>query len=212
MSSPTGSPNSAKHAAIESRELLTPIAARWAGDRPGRRKPRGLQSPPRGRIAGRRKPRRSRLRRRLPASRSSSHARRRERRTIRRPWARRYRKFSPWKSPRGRLRRSFGSRSTGRRKRKFRREGAQGAPPEPDSASRVTAFLGSRMPPRANWKGVIRIGDLTCPVALYTAASTSERIAFHMLNRKTGDRVHRQFVDQGAGKPVESDDQVKGYE
>lgn len=59
---------------------------------------------------------------------------------------------------------------------------------------------------------MIRIGDLTCPVALYTAASTSERIAFHTLNRKTGDRVLRQFVDQDTGKPVDSDDQVKGYE
>src|SRR4029077_5230567 len=34
------------------------------------------------------------------------------------------------------------------------------------------------MAPRANWKGVIRIGDVISPVALYTAASTSERIAF----------------------------------
>ncbi len=68
------------------------------------------------------------------------------------------------------------------------------------------------MAPRANWKGVLKIGELSCPVALYTAASTAERIAFHTLNRRTGHRVHRQYVDEGTGKPVEAADQVKGYE
>ncbi|HEY8031071.1 MAG TPA: Ku protein [Methylocella sp.] len=68
------------------------------------------------------------------------------------------------------------------------------------------------MAPRANWKGFLKIGELTCPVALYTAASTSERVAFHMINRSTGHRVHRQFVDSQTGKPVEKNDQVKGYE
>jgi len=66
--------------------------------------------------------------------------------------------------------------------------------------------------PRANWKGFLKIGELSCPVALYTAASQSERIAFHTLNRATGHRAHRQFVDGETGKPVERDDQVKGYE
>lgn len=68
------------------------------------------------------------------------------------------------------------------------------------------------MAPRANWKGVLKIGEIACPVALYTAASTSDRIAFHMLNRRTGHRLRRQFVDSETGKAVERDDQVKGYE
>ena len=59
------------------------------------------------------------------------------------------------------------------------------------------------MAPRANWKGFLKVAELTCPVALYTAASTSERIAFHTLNRATGHRVRRQFVDSETGKPVE---------
>jgi DNA end-binding protein Ku len=63
--------------------------------------------------------------------------------------------------------------------------------------------------PRANWKGYLKIGELTCPVVLYTAASTSERIALHTINRPTGHRVHRQFVDAETNKP---NDQVKGYE
>ncbi|WCR19694.1 Ku protein [Paracoccus alcaliphilus] len=68
------------------------------------------------------------------------------------------------------------------------------------------------MAPRANWKGVLKIGEVGCPVALYTAASTSDRIVFHTLNRKTGHRVRRQLVDNETGKPVGRDDQVKGYE
>jgi DNA end-binding protein Ku len=65
---------------------------------------------------------------------------------------------------------------------------------------------------RANWKGFLKIQEVVCPVALYTAASASERIAFHTVNRETGHRVHRQFIDSETGKPVEKDDQVKGYE
>lgn len=68
------------------------------------------------------------------------------------------------------------------------------------------------MAPRANWKGFLKVGEVSCPVALYTAASTSERIAFHTINRATGNRVRRQFVDSENGKPVEKEDQVKGYE
>ncbi|RVH34239.1 non-homologous end joining protein Ku [Sinorhizobium meliloti] len=66
--------------------------------------------------------------------------------------------------------------------------------------------------PRANWKGYIKFGEVTCPVALYTAASSSERIAFNTLNRKTGNRVKREFIDSETGDPVEREDQVKGYE
>lgn len=65
---------------------------------------------------------------------------------------------------------------------------------------------------RANWKGYLQVAQVTCPVALFTAASTAERIAFHMVDRNTGHRLHRQFVDGETGKPVEADDQVKGYE
>lgn len=65
--------------------------------------------------------------------------------------------------------------------------------------------------PRANWKGFLKIGDLSCPVALHTAASTSARVAFHTVNRKTGNRVRREFFDPATDKRVDPDDQVKGY-
>lgn len=68
------------------------------------------------------------------------------------------------------------------------------------------------MAPRANWKGSLKIAEFACPVALYSATSTSDRIAFHMINRATGHRLHRTFVDSETGAPVDSNDQVKGYE
>lgn len=68
------------------------------------------------------------------------------------------------------------------------------------------------MAPRANWKGVLKIAEVICPVSLYTAASTSDRIVFHTLNRATGHRVERQYVDSETEKPVDREDQVKGYE
>ncbi|TAU03731.1 Ku protein [Rhizobium ruizarguesonis] len=67
------------------------------------------------------------------------------------------------------------------------------------------------MAARASWKGHLKVGDLTCAVGLYTAVSSSERVSFHIINRRTGHRVERQFVDSETGKPVERDDQVKGY-
>ena len=68
------------------------------------------------------------------------------------------------------------------------------------------------MAPRAIWKGHLAVGELSCAVSLYSAATTSERISFHIVNRKTGNRVRREFVDEQTGKPVDRDEQVKGYE
>ncbi len=67
-------------------------------------------------------------------------------------------------------------------------------------------------PPRASWKGFLTIAEVTLPVALYAAASSSERIVLHTVNRATGNRVQRQYVDAETGAPVEREDQVKGYE
>ena len=45
--------------------------------------------------------------------------------------------------------------------------------------------------PRASWKGFLTIAEMTLPVALYAAVSSSEHIALHTVNRTTGNRVHR---------------------
>lgn len=65
---------------------------------------------------------------------------------------------------------------------------------------------------RAQWKGTLQVGALAVPVALFTAASTAERTTFNMVNRDTGNRLRREFIDPTTGKPVEKEDQVKGFE
>jgi len=68
------------------------------------------------------------------------------------------------------------------------------------------------MAPRPYWKGYLKLSLVSCPVALYTAVSASEKVALHMINRKTGNRLRRQMIDAETGDVVESDDQGRGYE
>jgi DNA end-binding protein Ku len=65
---------------------------------------------------------------------------------------------------------------------------------------------------RANGKGYSKLSLVSCAVALYPATSSSGRVHFDTLNRATGYRIKRQFVDPQTGEPVESNEQVKGYE
>ncbi len=68
------------------------------------------------------------------------------------------------------------------------------------------------MAARAVWKGAIKIAEIVCPVAMYTAATTSDRISLHLVNRKSGNRLRRVYMDEKTKKPVDTEDQVKGYE
>jgi DNA end-binding protein Ku len=65
---------------------------------------------------------------------------------------------------------------------------------------------------RAQWKGVLKLALVSCPVALYTATSKEERTSLHTVNRSTGHRVKREYVDEETGRVVSREDQVKGYE
>jgi DNA end-binding protein Ku len=53
---------------------------------------------------------------------------------------------------------------------------------------------------------------VSCPIALYPATSEREKVRFHQINSKTGNRVKMARVDAETGEPVEWDDIVKGYE
>jgi DNA end-binding protein Ku len=66
--------------------------------------------------------------------------------------------------------------------------------------------------PRANWKGYLKLSLVSCPIALFPAASTSERVSFHLINRETGNRLRQQYVDSVTGEIVERDERVRGYE
>lgn len=68
------------------------------------------------------------------------------------------------------------------------------------------------MAARPSWKGFLKLSLVSCPVALFPATSTRERIAFHILNRKTGDRTRNLVVDAATQEPVEPEDRIRGYE
>ena len=67
------------------------------------------------------------------------------------------------------------------------------------------------MAPRATWKGYLKLSLVSCAVNLYPACSSSSRVSFNTINRKTGNKVKRQFVDAETGEVVETEDQAKGY-
>lgn len=68
------------------------------------------------------------------------------------------------------------------------------------------------MAPRANWKGYLKLSLVSCPVALYPAASSSERVSFHLINSETHNRLKQQYVDSVTGELVETADRMRGYE
>lgn len=67
------------------------------------------------------------------------------------------------------------------------------------------------MAPRASWKGYLKLSLVSCPVRLYPATSSSERISFNQLHKKTHNRINMKPVDPELGL-VERSDLVKGYE
>jgi Ku protein len=68
------------------------------------------------------------------------------------------------------------------------------------------------MAARAYWKGSLKLSLVSCPVLLYPASTTSDKTRFHMINKKTGNRLKQQMVDSGTGDVVESDQKGRGYE
>jgi DNA end-binding protein Ku len=68
------------------------------------------------------------------------------------------------------------------------------------------------MAPRANWKGYLKLSLVSCPIALYPAVSAAERVSFRQINKKTGNRLRQQLVDDETREPVDSEDRGRGYE
>src|SRR5713226_7536083 len=73
-------------------------------------------------------------------------------------------------------------------------------------------MYGVVMAPRAYWKGYLKLSLVSCPIALYPATSSSERVSFNRINKKTGNRLKQQQVDAETGELVEKDDVGRGYE
>jgi DNA end-binding protein Ku len=63
---------------------------------------------------------------------------------------------------------------------------------------------------RPIWSGVVTLGLVTVPVALFTATE-DHTIHFHQLQRDTSDRIRNKRVNERTGREVETRDIVKGY-
>jgi DNA end-binding protein Ku len=67
------------------------------------------------------------------------------------------------------------------------------------------------MAPRAQWKGYLRLSLVSCPILVYPASSSREKIRFNQINKHTGHRIRIMRVDAETGDVVGKDDIVKGY-
>jgi DNA end-binding protein Ku len=65
---------------------------------------------------------------------------------------------------------------------------------------------------RSTWKGYLRVSLVSCPVRLYPASSSSEKISFNNLAPGSMSRISMVPTDPTTGKPVPRDELLKGYE
>ncbi len=68
------------------------------------------------------------------------------------------------------------------------------------------------MAPRAYWKGHLKLSLVSCPIAVNPATTSSERVSFRQINKKTGNRLRQQLVDEETREPVDAADKGRGYE
>src|SRR6266581_6277113 len=50
----------------------------------------------------------------------------------------------------------------------------------------------SMAPARPFWKGYLKLSLVSCPIALFPASSSSERVSFRQISKKTGHRLKQQ--------------------
>jgi DNA end-binding protein Ku len=68
------------------------------------------------------------------------------------------------------------------------------------------------MSPRPYWKGYLKLALVSCPIALHAVCSSAERISFRQINRKTGNRLRQQLIDEETREVVEAHEKARGYE
>ncbi len=57
-------------------------------------------------------------------------------------------------------------------------------------------------PARPFWKGYLKLSLVSCPIALFPASASSERVSFRQISKKTGHRLKQQLVDSIRGGRV----------
>jgi DNA end-binding protein Ku len=68
------------------------------------------------------------------------------------------------------------------------------------------------MAPHPYRKGYLKLSLVSFPIKLFPATANREKIRFHQINRKSGNRIKCIKVDVGTGEPVDDEDIVRGYE
>ena len=68
------------------------------------------------------------------------------------------------------------------------------------------------MSPRPYWKGYLKLSLVSCPIAVHAACSSAERVSFRQINRKTGNRLRQQLIDEETREVVEAHEKARGYE
>jgi DNA end-binding protein Ku len=66
------------------------------------------------------------------------------------------------------------------------------------------------MPARPTWSGSIQISLVSIEVRIFPATQPPRQVEFHMIDRRTHQRIHHRNVDEGG--EVEKADLVKGFE
>ncbi len=67
------------------------------------------------------------------------------------------------------------------------------------------------MAARPTWQGHLKLSLVSCPVALFTATTSTNDVRFHLINPETNNRIRMVPTDPDTG-PVERSDLVRGYE
>lgn len=66
------------------------------------------------------------------------------------------------------------------------------------------------MPPRAYWKGYLKLSLISIPVRMYSASESSKKITLNQIDKASKQRVRQQTFS--GEEPVARSDIVKGYE
>jgi DNA end-binding protein Ku len=68
------------------------------------------------------------------------------------------------------------------------------------------------MAPRPYWKGYLKLSLVACPVSVFSATTSGERVSFRQINRQTGNRLRQQLIDEVTRDVVDAADKGRGYE
>lgn len=64
----------------------------------------------------------------------------------------------------------------------------------------------------AVWEGHLKLSLVTCPVALYKAASAKSGVSFHLINPETNSRIVQVVKDPTTGEELDRKTLVRGFE